>query len=100
VQGDLEPDMVMTVTAQGALAALATALSVQLRWKKPDGTTSMVTLTVVDVVNGIVKRVWQTGDTNITGLHRGQIVVTASNGETATSPADGTDILWMVYAAV
>lgn len=100
VQGDLEPDMPLTVTAAGALAALPTALSVQLRWKKPDGTVSTVALTVVDAPTGAVKRTWVAGDTDLVGWHEGQIVVTAADGNDLSSPVDGTYLLWNVFAKI
>ncbi len=97
-QGDLEPDMLITLAAPGAQAALATAQAVDLWWKKPDGTIVTVALVVVNATLYQLKRVWATGDTDIAGLHRGRVLVTASNGEVASDPNDGTHLLWWVYA--
>ena len=98
VQGDLEPDMVITLAAPGALASLPTATAVNLYWKKPDGTIATVPLVVVNATTGQVKRVWAIGDTALAGLHRGIVQVTGANGEIASDPNDGTHLLWWVYA--
>ena len=99
VQGDLEPDMEIDVTAVqgGAPVNLSGAIQLQLRWRKPDKTDSLVNLVAIDLVNGRVKRVWVTGDSDQIGLHKGQVVVTESNGEIATYPNDGSYVLWYVY---
>lgn len=97
VKGDLEPDMLITLSAPGALAALPTATAVNLRWKKPDGTTTTVALTVVNAVAGTVKRVWAAGDSDQVGRHWGQVVVTTAGGETASDPNDGSLLSWDVY---
>jgi hypothetical protein len=98
VQGDLEPDMLINLAAPGALAALSGALQVQLLWAKPDGTVTRVSLVVVDSTAGILRRTWQAGDTDQIGIHKGMVEVTASNGELATDPNDGSTLVWDVFA--
>lgn len=97
VQGDLLPSMAIQLGAPAAIAALPTAQSVALLWQRPDGSVLSVPLSVTDPINGIVTRVWQPGDSMLTGEHRFQVVVTASNGETASDPSDGTLSKWWVY---
>lgn len=98
VQGDLEPDMAITLTTAAALAALPAALAVNLAWKRPDGTTATVPLVVVDAPTGQLKRVWSAGDTSVVGLHRGRVVITCSNGEPLSEPDDYTHLYWWVFA--
>jgi hypothetical protein len=95
---DLEPDMLIQMEAPGAIAALTGALSVDMEWEKPDGTVSTVGLSVVDLVKGIVKRVWQNGDSDQVGEHLFTVRVTAANGEVASDPNDGSYARWWVYA--
>lgn len=103
VQGDLDPDMEIDVTAYDATlgdyvaATLTGALSIDLRWKKPDSTVSTVSLTAIDLPTGKVKRVWVAGDTDVVGTHYGQVVVTMAGGEIKTFPNDGSRIIWNVY---
>lgn len=193
IVGDLEPDMTLTTTVDGAVASLAGALALVMRWKKPDDsvtevvmipadTTPLVsaddtvesvsvsldTLTLtahglltgdgpfrltttgtlpaplalaidywviridadtiklaltlggsaidisatgsgthtlsdtattarVDLTTGRLKRVWVAGDTDQAGTHRGQLVVTRSNGELQTFPNDGSAFIWNIY---
>lgn len=99
VSGDLLPSMTIQLQAPGAIAALATAMSVQMLWNRPDGTQVLVGLSILDAVNGVLQRVWQPGDgSSIIGEHTYQVVVTASSGETATDPNDGSSQRFWVYA--
>lgn len=97
VEGDLERDMELTALLNGEAQSLVGALSIQLRWKKPDGTVSLVDLTAVSLAAGTVKRVWVAGDTDQVGTHYGQLVVQHANGETQTFPNDGSYAIWNVY---
>lgn len=98
LQGDLLPDMLIELEAPGAIAALVDAQDVRMTWKKPDGTISSVALFVVDEVEGLVKRVWQTGDSAQIGTHHGIVVVTAANGETTSDPNTGATFCWKIRA--
>lgn len=103
VEGDLEPDMLLTVTT-ATQRDLADAVSVELRWKKPDGVVDLVALVEVttSVNSGVYKRVWEIGDTDMTGVHRGQVVITWDVGateEVETCPNDGSWTIWHVYSA-
>ena len=97
VQGNLKPDMLIPLTAPGSQAELAAALAVNMRWTKPDGTTVVVPLVVVDLPTFKLKRVWDVGDSDIVGVHKGVVEITCSNGETTDDPIDGTAMLWWVY---
>ena len=97
IAGDLEPDMPLQVFVNNVAESLTGALAVQLRWKKPDGTVSIVSLTTVVLATGSVKRVWVAGDTDQAGTHYGQIRVTRSNGEYQTFPSDNSWHSWEVH---
>lgn len=105
IVGDLEPDMFLTASVSDTAQDLSDAVSVELRWRKPDGTESLVDLTVVDAATGQYKRVWEAGDTDMAGVHRGRIVVTwdgeddmtTADDEVQTFPNDGSWFLWLVY---
>jgi len=45
-------------------------------------------VTITDSVNGLIEYEWQTGDTQETGVHKGEFVVTYADGE-LTVPNDG-----------
>lgn len=96
-QGDLGEPMVIDLGVAAAIAALATAQSVQLRWQKPDKTVSIVAMTVVDANAGTVQRTWVAGDTDVVGMHRGQVLVTDSAGNPITDPNDGSYLYWEIY---
>jgi hypothetical protein len=98
VAGDLEPDMFVTAATSGTPDDLQDALSVQLVWKKPDGTESTVALVGVDAAVGSYKRVWVEGDTDMVGVHQGRLQVTWPDDEVQTYPNDGTWMIWYVYA--
>jgi hypothetical protein len=99
VQGDLLPDMLLTVLAPGAKAALLGNTLLQLVWTKPDGTTSRVPLVLVNATSttGNVKKVWSTGETAMVGTHLGMIEIYDANGRLASDPNDGSEIIWNVY---
>jgi hypothetical protein len=99
IQGDLEPDMLIDLAAPAAIAELPTALGVVLQWLKPDGTLTSVPLVIVTASGtvGQVKRVWQTGDSALVGLHKGVVQVTCANGEICSDPNDGTPLVWNVF---
>lgn len=94
IQGDLEPDMEIDVATD-----LTGALSVNMRWLRPDGTHSVVGLTVIDLPTGRLKRIWVAGDSDVVGSHRGQVVVTYAGG-TSSYPTDGSPVVWNVYPKI
>lgn len=97
VVGDLEPDMFVTAARSGTPEDLRDAVTVELDWLRPDGTRSTVALEAVDAEQGQYKRVWEAGDTDIPGVHRGRLVATWPDEEPQTYPNDGTWMLWYVY---
>lgn len=102
VTGNLKPDMLITLVAPGAIAALPTAQSANMLWTKPDGTTVTVPLIVVTAGNGVsgavLKRVWSAGDTALAGLHKGTVMITDASGNPVSDPTDGTHMTWWIYA--
>jgi hypothetical protein len=98
VSGDLQPPMQIQLEAPAAIAALATAQSVQMLWLRPDGTEVTVPLSIVNPTTGIVQYTWQSGDGSAqVGEHAYQVVVTTASGQT-TDPNDGTSASFWVYA--
>jgi hypothetical protein len=97
VKDDLKPDMELTITVNDISQDISDAESVQLHWIKPDGSNLYSDLEVVDE-SGVVRRVWQDGDTDTVGFHKGRVVITWSSGETQTFPNDGSWFLWRVNA--
>jgi hypothetical protein len=97
VQGDLEPDLPLTITVNDSPEDISGS-TVELRWRKPDGTFTTVDLTTVDLSVGQVKRVWEEGDTDVVGFHQAQVAVTRPGGEVQTFPSDGSYYWWAVNA--
>lgn len=97
IKGDLEPDLPLTVSVDGVGQDLTSATSYTLHWLKPDGTTADVSLTPIALASGTLKRVWSSGDTNITGYHRARIVVVWPTAQPQTFPNDGSWYYWAVY---
>lgn len=93
VQGDLEPDMPMTVSS-----SLVGATSVEMRWKKPSGELSTVSLVIISAAAGTVRRVWVAGDTEEVGKHQCRVVVTWPGSEPQTFPSDGNWAQWYIHA--
>ena len=96
VEGDLDPDMQITVLVNGLPLDLTTASLLQMRWQKPDATVVTVSLTAVSLANGQVKRVWAAGDTAQTGEHLARVLVTWASGEVQSFPSDGSYMRWEV----
>lgn len=97
IRGDLEPDLVFPCKRNGVAVDLTGALAHTMRWLKPNGTVlTGVALVASDLAAGELKRVWVAGDTDLAGVHRAQVVVTAENGETMTFPSDSTHFTWVV----
>lgn len=110
-QGDLKPDMLITLQAPGAIAALPTATSLQMLWTRPDGSVALVQLQVVSAGDGVtpgsvtggvatgavLKRVWVAGDTTIPGLHRGTVIVDDVASRQTSDPNDGSLLTWYVF---
>lgn len=101
VQGDLEDDLpVLLVDLSGSPVDISDATQTPvLHWRKPDGTVVDASLTVVDAASGKVGRIWSTGDTDVAGLHRAQVVVQRAAGE-QVFPLDGTHFRWIVHALI
>lgn len=100
VQGDLEPDMILTLRINGVAEDISDQTAMVMKWKKPDGTTTSVTLTAVDLAAGRVKRVWAAGDTDIPGRHYGQVRITRANGEFQTWPNRIENFQWEVIPLI
>jgi hypothetical protein len=97
IVGDLESDMFVTAAVAGVADDLRDADTVELDWLKPDGTRVTVPLVAVDAQVGQYKRVWEAGDTDLAGVHRGRMVVTWPTDEPQTYPNDGSWMIWYIY---
>ena len=82
--GDLEPPLLLQVPFDGVNDTLDTATTVQLRWKKPDNSVTLVPLTTRDPNLRVVQRTWSAGDTAQAGVHTGEVVITWEGGRTST----------------
>ena len=96
IQGDIPDDMILGVEVNGVAENIDDATQVNLHWVKPDDTETLVALIEEDFALGTVKRVWEAGDTDLAGAHRGRVVVTRSGGELNTFPTDGGWFYWWV----
>lgn len=89
--------MPINVTEDGVAVDLSgVGVTVQLRWSRPDGTVTLETLTAVSAALGQFKKVWVAGDTDLVGVHRGQVVATTA-GNPVTYPSDGSALIWFVH---
>lgn len=91
-EGDTAPDLDIEIDDG---ANLTGATSINLEVTRPDGTEVILALTSVDLVNGLVKREWSAGDTDIPGVHSA-IVRLVLGGDPQTFPADGSRLQWVV----
>jgi hypothetical protein len=96
VQGNLDPPLELTLLANGQPFDGSLHV-VQLRWTKPDGTTSTVTLDPVDATLGQYQRTWVAGDTDLPGIHRARVIATKA-GRPRHFPSDATFVAWRVAA--
>ncbi len=89
-QGDLRPDLQVTLFDENGAAEDLTGETVKFRWQRKDkvGAAKIADATVVDALKGIVKYVWVAGDTDIAGLYRAEWVMLEA-GKTKTYPASG-----------
>ena len=102
VQNDLEPDMILTLSVNGAAEDLSDIDedAIVLNWKKPDGSTTTALLESVTLSIGQVRRVWATDDTEIPGRHYGQVTVIRGNGERQTFPNTKEFFSWEVIPLI
>lgn len=102
VQGDLEPDMVITCKVNGVAEDLTDVddTTMLLHVLLPDGTTEDWELVTEDLAAGQVKRVWETGNTSTPGIYNAQVKVQRGNGETQTFPSTRDYVQWEVIPAL
>lgn len=96
IAGDLEPDLYLQVKLNGVPRDLADITSVAMRWRQPNGTLRVVPLEVYEEGTGLLRYVWLSGDTNIAGHHKAQVILTYASGEHTTYPTDGTPAIWYI----
>jgi hypothetical protein len=100
VQGDLEPDMLLTLRVNGVAEDISDQLDLLLIIKKPNGVVIGKALTAVDLANGQVKRVWSAGDNDLAGRYYGQVRVQRANGEYQTWPNKLECFQWEVIPSL
>jgi len=100
VQGALLPPLRIQVTRSPAPVGdvLLPGDVCELRWRRPDGTTGLVSLVVEDAATGVVRRDWIDGDTDLPGEHRAQVVINgATTPEVFPSGEDGPEwVSWPI----
>lgn len=72
--------------------------TITLRYRKPDGTSYEVPLTIVDASKGKVQRSWDAGDIDQLGLYVGRVYVVRS-GRVKMFPDSSSVLKWNVLAA-
>jgi hypothetical protein len=89
--GDLEPALVLQLTSDDYPLDLEGAVGVAFRMRavRDPLDVLMGTADVVDMSDGVVRYVWQEGDTNRTGTYVGEFVVEWSANRRQTFPASG-----------
>lgn len=99
-QGNLTPAMILNLGVNGQPQSLATVTAIRLRWLKPNGVFTVQDLGLGSIVNataGVVKKTWSGSETQVVGLHYGQIDTDTPDG-LQSYPTDGTYFRWEVTA--
>ncbi len=97
VAGDLKPDLPISVFDPDTQPAdLADATTIELQWRKPDGTELHVELDTVNVGLGQLVKIWDEGETDIVGFHRGRVVIDRDMPTQEHYPNDGSWLIWQV----
>lgn len=101
IKGSLHPPLRIQVARVGVIGDVFAPGDVAvLRVRRPDGTRGDLSLAIEDAATGIVRRDWIAGDTAVTGLHRGTVVINPGSGgpgtQDETFPADGSYLGWTV----
>lgn len=103
VAGDTGPPLPVTLTVNGAPAVLNSdehdppePIAMYARWRLPDGRIDALALTPVDLATGQLEHVWDSGETDVPGLHRMQVVVEWVD-DVRTFPSDGKYFSWRVW---
>ena len=95
-QFDTEPGMYLECLNENRTESLTDAIAWRMRWRRPDGTVIEVPLVAASLTAGAFVRFWEPGDTDLLGVHTGQVIVTRGSGGETTFPNDGTFFYWTV----
>lgn len=85
--GDLEPDLTITCTSNGAAVDLTAASSVQVVGRAEGATVPLFTRTVTGNASGVVTMAWQAGDTDTVGRILIEVLVTWPGSKPQRFPA-------------
>lgn len=92
--------MYLTCLNDGRVGSLSDVTAARLRWRRPDGVVQEVSLVTVSLALGAFVRFWVAGDTDLVGVHAGQVIVTRGSGGEQTFPNDGLFFYWTVTPAL
>lgn len=87
-RNDTKPDLQVTLKGADGVAINLTGATVEFHMKLPNAAALKVeaAATVVTAASGIVKYVWQSGDTDTCGLYDGEFEITFGDGTKLTCP--------------
>lgn len=87
-RGDTLPALRATLTDDGAPVDLTAATTIRVLLRR--GSTLVINRVVTGTDQGVVTMPWQTGDTAIAGILRGEVEVTWPDGKVQTWPPTDT----------
>jgi len=96
-QGDTGQAMLIDLQVDGVAEDVSDATGpLVFRWLKPDGTYSeSKAITNLNLVTGSIEIDWTSGDTDVPGTHRAQVMVPRPTGP-QSFPSDGSWYRWRV----
>ncbi len=100
-QGDLEPPLEIYLAVNGEAFALLPGDTISLEWRLPGGATRSVPMTAELDIDGVpfVRRTWEAGDTDLPGVHVGEVVV-ERGGRQRTFPSDKSVFKWKINVGI
>jgi hypothetical protein len=90
--GDTAPDLQATLkNSDGSVIDLSSASAVLFHMREKGTTTALIesAATIVSAAGGVVKYVWQAGDTDTEGTYDGEFEITFNDGSISTVPNNG-----------
>lgn len=103
VKGNLFKPLELQLTLAGAPFVINVGTdTMKLRWTVGHagvGTVTEVVPTVVTAATGDIKHDFAAGQTDVVGVHYGQVTLTRA-GKDLTFPDDGTQFVWNVHVKI
>ncbi len=90
-RGDTLPFIEATLRSESGAPVNLTAASVLFKMKKPGSNAVLISraCTITDAANGVVRFIWQAGDTDTIGNYSAEFEATFFDGSVETFPNDG-----------